>query len=395
MSRNVLTTITADDYKDLKQTYSDKNIINQTSGVEYVINAASSTTLEDIRGGSTDVNITPLNGGRSARWWAYIEGQARGLIAHQDIQSRDEYYITSGSFSIETDEIISDVNSVSLALKIYYDKYKREHDYVSSGNIKGNTAVYYDLMNNAYKQNDEYLVADAKMPYESGNVRIAVFDLFGLRGSLSWKNEKCSSTFPSNSFYTRCKKLSNDHYQITVYYSIVTWWGKQDVEAGKWSQSNNATLLVARKLGFTIKANTVDASEVEFNYTRSDDLNGNAKGKNYEMESNEFLQTDEKTSSGSRQSSILSQEIFNKFATDRTIVTFTLLNCEKYLVNDEYRYLRAEDLIYIKDENDEYISDDLNASGEQIPCIFQVLKTRPIWNGSFEMEVTCRKIDMT
>ena len=121
---------------------------------------------------------------------------------------------------------------------------------------------------------------------------------------------------------------------------------------------------------------------------------GNAKGKNYPIESNEFLQTDENLGEKQRQSYTISQQIFNAFDQDRTIVSFLLLNCERYEIDNEYRYLKAEDLIYIKDENDEYLNNE-DASGNQTPAVFEIIKTRPVWDGTFSMEVVCRKIDMT
>lgn len=393
MARKIITTLTAYDYKNLKQTYSEKNIINQTNGNEYIIDAATTTNITDINDKSLSISINPLNGGSRAYCWSYGEGEAKGIFVSQKIQAREEYYMHSGTIVIETDQVITDTNNIAIGLTIEYDKYHSNSDIVSSDNYTGSNSVYKQIMTNGNKQNDGSLTATDKLPYENSIIRVARGDLFGAR---FWIDEyKANYGFPSNSISYRCKKLSNDHYQITIYYNICTWWGKNWAEAGKWSQSNSATLWVARKLNFSVTANTVTAREIEFNYSRDDEKNyGNAKGKNYPIESNEFLQTDENLGEQDRQSYTLSQQIFNAFDQDRTIVSFTLLNCERYEIGNEYRYLKAEDLIYIKDENDEYLNNE-DASGNQTPAVFEIIKTRPVWDGAFSMEVTCRKIDMT
>lgn len=393
MARKIITTLTAYDYKNLKQTYSEKNIINQTNGNEYVIDAASTTNITDINDKSLSVSINPLNGGSRAYCWAYGDGEAKGIFVGEKIQAREEYYKHYGTIVIETDQVITDTNSIAIGLTIDYDKYHSNSDVVSGSNYAGSNSVYKQIMTSGNKQNDGLLTATDKLPYENAVMRLARGDLFGAR---FWFDEyKFNYGFPSNSISYRCKKLSNDHYQITITYNICTWWGKNWAEAGKWSQSNNATLWVARKLNFSVTANTVTAREIEFNYSRDDEMDyGNAKGKNYPIESNEFLQTDENLGEQDRQSYTLSQQIFNAFDQDRTIVSFTLLNCERYEIGNEYRYLKAEDLIYIKDENDEYLNNE-DASGNQTPAVFEIIKTRPVWDGTFSMEVTCRKIDMT
>lgn len=393
MAKSILTTLTAYDYRDLKQTYSEKNIINQTNGNEYVIDAATTTNIKDINDKSMSVNVNPLNGGSRAWCWAYGSGGAHGIFVGEDIEVREEYYMHSGSITIETDQVITDTNTIAISLSIEYDKYHTDKDIVSKSNYTGSNSVYKQIMTSENKQNDSLLTAMDKLPYENAVIRVARGDLFGAR---FWFDElKCNYGFPSNTISYKCKKLSNEHIQITIYYNICTWWGKSWAEAGKWSQSNSADLWVAKRLNFSVSANTVTAREIEFNYSRDDELDyGNAKGKNYPIESNEFLQTDENQGMTDRQSYTLSKQIFNAFDQDRTIVSFTLLNCERYEIDNEYRYLKAEDLICIKDENDEYLNNE-DVNGNQTPAIFEVIKTRPKWDGSFSMEVTCRKIDMT
>lgn len=393
MSRTILTTITPFDYKDLKQSYSEKNIINQTSGNEYVIDLASTKVIKDINDKSTDVSIAPLGGGKYVDGWSYSEGCVRGIFAKQYIQARDEWYYSYFSLSIETDEIITDVNGVSAGMTLYYDKYYSNGDYVDGNNMSSYLSVYKQIMTDGNKQNnDGLLVASEKLPYEHSVLEyrpIAFIDT-GLN-----KRHETIGGFPANKLTIKCQKLANDHFKITITGYVCTWWGYNYSKADKWGQrGNHATLLAVKKIGLTISANTVQSREIEFNYARDDEKNyGNAKGKNYEIESNEFMQTDENQGSTTRQSYKTSKKIFDAYSQDRTIVSFTLLNCEKYKIGTELRYIQAEDLIYIQDENQQLISDDVNASGNLTPSVFEVIKARPYWEGTFMIDIICRKID--
>lgn len=394
MPRSVITTLTAYDYKDLKQENSEKNIINQTFGDEYIIDLAQTTNLVDINSASTEFNITPLGGGNYIHGYEYQMGRASGIFVHQDLYSRNEYYRHSGSFTIETDEIITDTNSIAAKLTLEYDKYRDDNDnHLTGSNYNGALSTYKSIYSSTYKTNSSKLSAITNLPYETSGMHVATFKLIW---EFDGTTQYLSENFPKNSISYSVKKLQNDHYQITVYYNIVTWWGKSWAEGDKWGQSKSCDLWVATKLKFALTANTVSAREVEFEYSRDDSQNySNAVGKNYNIDSNEFIQTDENKNPAEKTSYKLSNEIFNAFDTDRAIVSFTLLNCEKYLIDGEYRYLRSEDLIYIQDENDELISDEINANGELVPSVFEIIKTRPIWDGTFAMEVVCRKVDMT
>ena len=394
MPRSVITTLTAYDYKDLKQENSEKNIINQTFGDEYIIDLAQTTNITDINSASTEFDITPLGGGNYVNGYEYQSGRAQGIFVGQSLYSRNEYYRHSGSFTIETDEIITNTNSIAVKLTLEYDKYHDTSNHLTSSNYNSALSAYKTIYANAYKTNTSKLNATTNLPYETSGMKIVTFGLFGLE--ISSQTAYLSENYPRNSISYSVKKLANDHYQITVYYNIVTWWGKSWAQGDKWGQSSTSDLWVATKLKFALTANTVSAREVEFEYARDESQNySNAVGKNYNIDSNEFIQTDENTSPAQRTSYALSNEIFNAFDTDRAIVSFTLLNCEKYLIGGEYRYLRSEDLIYIQDENDELISDEINANGELVPSVFEIIKARPIWDGTFSMEIVCRKVDMT
>lgn len=392
MARTVLTTITPFDYKDLKQTYSEKNIINQTSGDEFVIDLASTRSITDVNDKPAEVSIVPFSGSYTLGA-SYMSATIRGIFAKQHMQCRDEYMRVYVSCSIETDEIIVDTKNIAVGMTIYYDKYHANGDYVTGSNMSSSSSVYRQIMTDGNKQNSDLLAASEKLPYEHSTMEgrhIAWTDRWNSGDSIG-------GAFPSNSLTVRCQKLANDHFKITVSGWVCTWWGYNYTKADKWAQrANNATLLVARKLAFNISANIVEEREIEFTYARDDEKDyGNAKGKNYEIESNEFMQTDENLGDSQRQSYKTSKQIFDAFDQDRTIITFTLLNCEKYLIDGNYRFLKAEDYIYVQDENGELISDEINANGDLVPSVFEIIKTRPIWDGTFSMEVVCKKVDMT
>ena len=312
-----------------------------------------------------------------------------------EINVRNEAVVSEGTVAIETDQMIANPNSVGVSWEIKYDHYYDDDYFLTLNDASSEYVVYDQIEESQYKQNGNgYLTTNFTLPQNAASAAntplgIETYKIAQCRGEgiAGWEGI-------SNK---RVIKLANDNYRIQFDYRFVTWWGYNRISATKIRGiiEQTATLYAARQIDFTISANTVEASEMEFTYKSTVPLLGGAQGKNYEIASNEFLQTDERTSPNQRKSAIVSNEIFDKFDTDRTLVSFVLLNCEKYVVGNEERYLRAEDLIYIKDENGEFLSDDDLATGEQTPSVFEIIKTRPIWNGSFEMEVTCRKVDMT
>lgn len=395
MPRTILTTLTAADYSNLQQNYSEKNIINQTNGNEFIISTASKTTLVDINNRSTNVTVanvtswTPTSRVTGEFGWYNRVGQE--YLAYL----REEWIYTSGFFWIETDQIIADKNSVSINWQLKYDNYLDDHAVpFTSADYNNEYARYASIAYSNWKQNhDGYVTASEELPYEH-----AIQETSREWWEFFWgaNTTPVSSSFPENSVTFSVTKLANNHYKIVVNYRIVTWWGFNYVKGNVHGLTESRKQVFdTKEIDFTLTANTVAATEVEFNYSRPANLRGGAKGKNYEMESNEFLQTNENTSPSARPSAIVSAEIFDKFDNDRMIVSFLLLNCEKYIVDNNSRYLQAEDLIYIKDENGQYLGEDLDATGEITPSVFEVVKTRPIWDGTFSMEVTCRQIDMT
>ena len=393
MPRTILATITAGDYANLQQTYSEKNIINQTNGSEYIISTATRSNLTDIHGASMSkpaktVTISTRCDGKDFGKFKYDY-----FFGSTEFYLRNEAIVTEGTLSIETDQIITNPNTISASWDIKYDHYYDDNYLLTSNDASSAYPIYKDIEIAANKQNTNgYLSATRILPenaayYEDTSLIGGGKNYVGGMGLAGWEGVNVP----------RVTKLANNNYKIDIDYRFATWWGynvvKMRLAGGIYERT--ATLYVARQIDFTVSANVVEANEIEFGYKSALPLVGGAKGKNYEIASNEFLQTDENTNPSQRQSAIVSSEIFSKFDNDRMIVSFTLLNCEKYEVNNEKRYLQAEDLIYIKDENGQYLGEDTDANGEIEPSIFEIVKTRPIWNGSFEMEVTCRQIDMT
>lgn len=377
----ILTTITARDYSNLRQTYSEKNIINQTTGTEYVIDIAKATPITDVLGRETDFVVTPLGGGAKALVWGAKKQATVGL----NKPLREEYYRIEETFFIQPEEIIDDINTISVSLTIDYDKYEAEGELVNANNFNTEaTSLFFPIVKEQNKQNkDGYLSATMELPYEHSQV---VY--LGNKWTLGNK-------FPINQISTSFTKNESGNYEIKITHLITTFWGWHITQFTPRNTKVKNTALVARALHFKLSANTVTERSLDFNYTRTLSDNQPTIGKTYEMGTNEFLQTEELADVQTRQSYQLSQEIFNKFDTDRPLISFLLLNCEKYLIGGTYRYLRAEDLIYIKDENDEYIGTETTEDGDLVAGVFEVIKTRPVWAGSYQMEVTCRQIDMT
>lgn len=401
---NVLTTITARDYLNLRQENSEKNIINQTFGDEYIIDTSQSITLEDLYGRDTEFNIDPLDGGVNAFPYDSQAWELRRGLVYKWLGLKNEYYYHSGSFTIETDTVISDPNSIAVELTLEYDQYHIDRNtqglnptnLISASNYNSNVSAYEPMKIEAYKTNGETrLTAQTNLPYETSSLKVTAA-IFGFEQ----QNSPLSNAFPPTNIMTDIKKVyvagGGEHYQITVRYSVCTWWGKNYHETNVYATTSSADLMAVKKIKFKITANKVNARNSEFTYKR--DVTSsyrNAIGKNYDIDSNELIQTEEETIYTNRTSYQISNEIFDAFDTDRSVVSFILLNCDKYLVGEEQRYLRTEDLIYIEDENGELISDDIAANGDMVPSVFEIIKTRPIWDGTFSMEIVCRKIDMT
>lgn len=356
---NILTTLTARDYSDLRQENSEKNIINQTFGDEYIIDTSQSITLTDMYERDTEFPIVPLNGNGLAYPYDFTAEEISRVFARVYLALKNEYFFHQGSFTIETDTVISDPNSIAVSLVLEYDQYHLDGNsgginptnLVNATNCNSNISAYEEMYNERYKTNgDTRLTAETNLPYSTSEIKLTI-PIFGGEQ----KSYSLSKAFPQTFINTDIKKVNvegGEHYQITVRYGVCTWWGKNYHETNVYATTSSADLMVVKKLNFKITANTVSARNSEFTYTRSiGSTYSNAVGKNYDIDSNEFIQTDEATYWADRTSAQISNEIFDAFDTDRSVVSFILLNCDKYLVNGEERYLKSEDLIYIEDEN--------------------------------------------
>lgn len=393
MEKQIIDTITARDYVDFNQTYSEKNVINMVTGEEFIIGDITSKKIQDIdtqKDEEREVTHSESDG-YSSRVSA-TEVNLNGVTGTCHL--REEYKATPYTITIVTDEIITDPNSINVELVIDYKKfttyeeYYSENSIVNSGNYNSSTSAFYRLLNN---QSFEQLSAINVLPYAHASVEAG------------GTTHELSRAFPTNYGRKYVQKRSDGKYVITLRIQCVDWWGyntmKASVDGWLWDRrivkhDCYYYLMAATKITFKVTATSVNASEISFSYEREIGLES-SKGRSYELETNEFLQTTLDETTSEKQSKKVADKILEAYSFNRPIISFTLLNCKKYIVNGEERYLRAEDLIYLKDENDKFLQIEKKGESKSKPAVFEVLKTRPIWEGGLTMEVVCQQTNAT
>lgn len=372
--------IYAYDYANLNEVYSDKNVIKNIYGKEYVVANITDTELN-----STTINPETLNKmfinadyrNNNARYntniITYFSRAEAGIFGLEtDVDwARTETLFYSGEFEFTTNEVIDFNIPLSCKFKINYTKSGAD---ALGGGISGKEPNYYKTR---YKTT--FFGYGGSFPMKSSTLTIDRFlpcKESSAKASLLWAKATAKAIMPNIEEYcypTIINKTSSST-TIKVKYRFKIW--------GAWATDNqeNNTVLCVNNITIGTYANTVETDEYEFDYISNNVLNG----KTYNLETNELFQTELTDVESSRQSYITSQDIFSSYKNDRRIVSFDLYNLEKYNINDaekfenginEDRYLDVDDFIELFDEHNKSIGN------------FRILKCNPIWDGSYYKKV--------
>lgn len=391
----IKTTLTAKDYTGLKQEYSEKNIINNIFGQEYIITSSESMELNSTSGENPKVlefAYNKLPSGSRLDERSFATGTV-GWGQQRWLRVEDRYY--RGSFYFQTEDVINNLNSLTVSLNVEYDNYQKngfDGNILNGNNYDSNDIVFHSLNSEDLKTNN-----NGKLSQDGGVPKLTA-KLTGV--GLGGFGQNTESSTENRSYIRKKASQSNGVFTITVDFNILIWSASNTVDVNFIGVIDDRYYLnSATKATFTVKANTVNTEELEFKYN-IDEFNPNAdasrlSAKTYEMVTNEFLQTKVEEEDDVKTSYLLSNQVFDAYDKNRPLITFQLLNCKKYDdPNTGYkRYLQSEDLIQLEDVNKQMIGEEFDEEGNMIADTFEIVKVENVWNGSFNKIISCVKIN--
>lgn len=390
-----IATLDGKDYTNLDIKYSDKNVIYNIQGKESIIDSAESVTLESATAGvenpyTMTITINDVN-------YKTTAGQKNisGVFSWNNYFRVEEGYL-KGSFYFDTEEIITDKNSIALEYTLYYKEYSSTSENNGAGlATKDNYKSQDFIMTKLIKDNDdEEKTTDTYIPRAKSSANYYFIDSpLDIITPTNFKQQiKLSS-----------RVLPNGSTRITVDYFILVYTGQNEFSSFAMLGINKVTKDIVRfvnKIDFKITSNIVDVQELDFNYTS--DYGDNVTS-NYELSTNELLQTTEDELIENKKSYNICKEIFEQYRRDKQIITFDLLNIVKYDTDTpventdpivyKKRFLMPEDTIYIKDELGEYIGKYYNELGELVIPEYKIIGLEKIWDGSLYFKVTAIQIN--
>ena len=433
--------IYAKDYVNLSETLSGKNIINAINGKEYAIGSTKKTEINNTKIDPETLKkifaTTPYNNDNAKFNNSLIvdsDDSITGVFVFIRSYTRTESLFIQGSYVFSTNQVITDFNSINCEFKINYTK--SQVDWIDKTNysIQNRTSFFQnnkfpilaeeDVPNNGIYETNNFLEVESgtSVSYPSifDNV-LSFIDYFFSKGyaKIAEKNE-----------YVRPKIISknDDGTTIQIDYCFRVWGAWVNSEEWDFVHKQNGNALCVNSIEISTFADSVDTVEIPFEY-RKENV---SVEKNYELETNELFQnmyynivdvnsTTEGTYYIKNEYGVYSEvtlpedyqegkvyykydfipteerlsyktfeEITDKYDVDRRIITFDLLNpiklkmydSQKYEKGkDEERYLDCDDEFSIYDEYNKYIGD------------FKVIKSNPIWDGSYHKIITAILID--
>lgn len=388
--------VTARDYVDLKETLSEKNIINTVGGKEYVVKSIEGTVLSPIVG-EEEQNPKVINPNTVSRIFSskpYNNNNARynkdllrrsaddyitllntpgGPILDEDY-ARTEALFFKGEYEFTTNVVINDLKSLACNFVINYTKSDTDSLYGYGRNywIIDNKTAFFGF-GGEFPMSAEQLETTKFLDVKNG-VAIA-------KTILNYSEIIAYS--PKQTEYCNAEVIetTESYTKIRVKYNFRIW--------AAWSGDNGwegNTVLCVDKITINTTANTVDTDEKTFHY-QGNMVNTERK---YELETNELFQTTLDERDENKLSYKTYEKIANAFDVDRRIITFDLLNPVKVEIDDnikytegrtQERYLDTDDEFSIYDGHDEYIGD------------FKVIQSNPVWDGSYHKIITAMLIE--
>lgn len=386
----IVTTLNASDYSNFSQKYSDKNIINNIYGKEYIITRAGLHELSTISGEQPKIIYVNKDNISFRRTYSWGHGNL-----WKDIYNRVEEGYISGRFEIKTDEIITDFKWLTVDFKVEYDRYETSDNIINGDNYDSGKLIYTPIAIADNKKNETPLSSREKITRAE-----STFTRYFLGLEVGSGKDVYSAKQYDGKISKKIVKNPDGTITIIVDYKILVWSAANatgiELVLGipyTW----NVLAFLANKITLSVRANTIETKEIEFQYNIDDFIENSEASrtvaKTYEMETNEFLQTEETSDPTDRMSYKIAHQVFDAFDKNRPIITFDLLNCEKYKIGDKERYLESGDQIMVLDQFGQYIGEELNENGELIPGVFEIIKVENKWNGSYHKVVTAKQIN--
>ena len=432
-----VTEINATQYTNLQTTYSEKNNIDNVKGVEYKVNGTDviefqfedNNSIVDSNG-KIEIGYVTHNDGDTTPTYSFESinghsipnnainiGNIQGKAFDGDSQGnwfiRKENYVINGTFRAYTTEVIQNIDDISVSCEITYNTYHYETHNPSEQilNISNNSSwtkdkPVYEIIRTPNNQQNTYEDAegnietqiqttDTALPGSIATIRTRIVGMF---------EDWYASAGTINSIYklSKPKIISNDENGVTVEidYTISIWDAHNEILITQWGVGNahffNYYINNATSIQFKVQANGISTTENQFKY-------GDGQYKEYELESNDLMQYEENQSYEDRQSYKTAQKMLDATQINRMIVSFDLLDLRKIVAetvrpadtNNEAviinRYLNTGDLIKIKDQNDEYIGQYYDDSGNLVIPDFEIISYHGHWDGTFHVEVVCKQ----
>lgn len=436
--------IRPNNYTNLNETLSEKNIINWITGSEYVVTEIKDDVIDTrtIIPFSEQTSYYPQENpyvqyalfnkspftNNNTKYNENIKvGASRsvaGLFDAYKSYARTEILYDSGEYEFTVQDVVfSDENSVSCKFEINYIKFKEFEFEENEFNMGTITIPYRTVFHTAHQfpyngvtVNNEtegvyYYFDNTTSDFQEVNLPEDYIQDSNI-GSRYYLKETESDGFLETNFgeatanaylfpdrtieaiidtedeYCRAKIIAKDanSFKVKVQYKFKVWnaWSEQTSESTTYPETRNEIYVRDIKIITTI--NTVDTTTQEFEYFK----NENFGKKKYELETNELFQIELGEQDENKLSYKTYEEITKYYDTDRRVITFDLINPVKTTFDDSInytsgsvseRYLDTNDEFSIYNEHNQYIGD------------FRVIQSNPVWDGSYHKIITAIMLD--
>lgn len=383
-------------YRNFSCKIGRKNKITKVIGNEYIIDAYTSTAYDE---GHRTAAPTAFTGSNE-----YIKTSHKGSnIALFDwnaeyfLRNERKYRTASYQFTV-TGRTITNINDMSAAFTLYYNKYENnsalitESNYLNSNyyeifaqiGVNGNRpSSSYDPQTGTYSEYDETTTTSIPLGYaearydniETGNVIYYTW----ARDMAIEKDQYCSV-----SFLRKTKNGANYDYTFRVdfRFCIASGWNQVAVNSFSGNLTHKNHYMKVVKVEINVSGFTVSKEEV-----KSEEGDGECV---LELQTNELMQQSVTSSPSYISFSDTADEIINAYKDDRLIASFDLVNNRKILIDGEERYLRAGDKIKIKGLDGAFVSSQNNDTG--IGNDFEIIKANTKYEGFFYRQITAKEI---
>ena len=395
--------ITPADYVDLKETLSEKNIINSVSGKEYIINNIEDSLLKTFEVNPDTVSKVLKQTTGDINIWkpvfntnimsVFDEAYTYDLgFLKRSAYARTEALAYEGQYEFELEEVLDKSKELNCKFTINYTKSKvnrlTEKDY----SYQNRTAFFvnsvkFPILENEYDkeltlQENEYLpISKGKAHTPAGIATDWSTGLIGL------PNTKKEVDVPNVSEYCTAKIIAEtaESTRIRVSYRFRIWSAWSDEMVSTFVTNVNGAALYINSISISVYGTKIETNETEFNYP----LIKTYPEREYELDTSELMQS-KLTDDEDKLSYLTSSKIINNYNIDRKIIFFDLINPQKMQFydseiyvnsNNEERYIDSNDLFDIYDEHNKYMG------------LFRVIQSNPKWDGAFHKITSAILID--